>query len=139
MAVSFIDGGNRSTRRKPPTCHKSQTNLYRVHLVWTRFELTTLVVIGTDYIGSYKSNYHTITTMAAPMPMCECKINHNAIKKTKKNSKLYSTFLNKCFKHEHHVARYSYILSWLEITYICTMYMYDYNWSLIRCSNNIKV
>ena len=30
------------------------------------FELTTLVVIGTDYIGSYKSNYHTITTMMAP-------------------------------------------------------------------------
>jgi hypothetical protein len=32
------------------------------------FELTTLVVIGTDCncIGSYKSNYHTITTMMAP-------------------------------------------------------------------------
>ena len=27
------------------------------------FELTTLVVIGTDYIGSYKSNNHTIMTM----------------------------------------------------------------------------
>jgi hypothetical protein len=26
------------------------------------FELTTLVLIGTDCIGSYKSNYHTITT-----------------------------------------------------------------------------
>jgi hypothetical protein len=24
--VSFTDGGNWSTRRKPPTCHKSQTN-----------------------------------------------------------------------------------------------------------------
>jgi len=23
--VSFIDGGNRSTQRKPPTCHKSLT------------------------------------------------------------------------------------------------------------------
>jgi len=30
------------------------------------FELTTLVVIGTDCIGSYKSNYHTITTTMAP-------------------------------------------------------------------------
>jgi hypothetical protein len=39
--------------------------LYRVHLAWSRFELTTLVVIGTDCIGSHKSNYHTITTMAA--------------------------------------------------------------------------
>jgi hypothetical protein len=26
MAASFIDGGNRSSRRKPPTCRKSLTN-----------------------------------------------------------------------------------------------------------------
>ena len=25
-AVSFIGGGNKSTRRKPPNCHKSLTN-----------------------------------------------------------------------------------------------------------------
>jgi hypothetical protein len=37
-----------------------------MHLAWTGFELTTLVVIGTDCIGSYKSNYHTIPTMTAP-------------------------------------------------------------------------
>jgi hypothetical protein len=35
--------------------------LYRVHLAWTRFKLTMLVVIGIDYIGSYKPNYQTIT------------------------------------------------------------------------------
>ena len=46
VAVSFIDGGN---RRKP-----------------LRFELPTLVVIGTDCIGSCISNYHTIMTMMAP-------------------------------------------------------------------------
>ena len=40
--------------------------LYRVHLDWQGFELTTLVVMGTECIGSYKSNYHTITTMTAP-------------------------------------------------------------------------
>ena len=39
--------------------------LYTVHLTWVGIELKTLVVIGTDCIGSYKSNYHTITT--APM------------------------------------------------------------------------
>ena len=40
---------------------------YRVHLTRVRFELT-LVVIGTDYTGTYscKSNYHTITTTTAP-------------------------------------------------------------------------
>jgi hypothetical protein len=36
--------------------------LYRVHLARAGFELTTSVVTGTDCIGSYKSNYHTITT-----------------------------------------------------------------------------
>ena len=36
--------------------------LYRVHLAWAGFEITTLVVIGTDCISSCKSNYHTITT-----------------------------------------------------------------------------
>jgi len=30
-------------------------------------ELTTLVVLGTDCTGSYRSNFHTITTMTAPM------------------------------------------------------------------------
>ena len=30
-----------------------------------RFELTTLVVMGTDYTGNCKSNYHTITTKTA--------------------------------------------------------------------------
>jgi len=40
--------------------------LYRVHLVLAGFELTALMVIGTDCIGSYKSNYHAITTTATP-------------------------------------------------------------------------
>jgi hypothetical protein len=34
---------------------------------WSKFELTTSVVIGTDCIGSCKSNYHTITAMTAPI------------------------------------------------------------------------
>ena len=37
--------------------------LYWAHLPCTGFELTTLVVIGTDCIGSFKSNYHTITAL----------------------------------------------------------------------------
>ena len=40
--------------------------LYPVDLSWAGFELTTLVVIGTDCIGSCKSNYQTITTTMAP-------------------------------------------------------------------------
>ena len=41
-------------RRKPPTCRKSLTNF-----------ITTSVVIGTDCICSYKSNYHTTTATTA--------------------------------------------------------------------------
>jgi hypothetical protein len=40
--------------------------LYQVHLAWAGFELTALVVIGTDCIGSCKSNYHTIMAITAP-------------------------------------------------------------------------
>jgi hypothetical protein len=40
--------------------------LYRIHLAEAGFELTKLVVIGIDCIGSYKSNYHAITTTTAP-------------------------------------------------------------------------
>jgi hypothetical protein len=38
--------------------------LYRVHIASAGFELTTLVVIGTDCIGSYKSNYNLIMTVS---------------------------------------------------------------------------
>jgi len=70
VVVSFIGGGNRSTRRKPPTCHKSLTNFIWECCIgyispWTWFELTTLVAIGTDFICSCKSNYHTITTTSS--------------------------------------------------------------------------
>ena len=37
--------------------------LYRVYLAWAGFELTTLVMIGTDFTGSCKSNYHMIALM----------------------------------------------------------------------------
>jgi hypothetical protein len=35
-------------------------------LPWSTFELTISVVIGTDCIGSCKSNYHTMTITTAP-------------------------------------------------------------------------
>jgi len=41
--------------------------LHRIHLASAGFELTTLVAIGTDCIGSCKSNYHTI--MTAPVQL----------------------------------------------------------------------
>ena len=59
MAVSLIGGGNRSTRRKTrPAASHGQTYhkvLYQVHIALAGIELTTLVVIGTEYIGSSKT------------------------------------------------------------------------------------
>ena len=43
--------------------------LYPIRLYtspWSRLELTTSVVIGTDYIGTCKSNYYTITATTDP-------------------------------------------------------------------------
>ena len=61
VVVSFIGGGNWSTWRKA-TDKLYHIMLYRVHLARAGFELTIFVVIGTDCIGSFKSNYHTVTT-----------------------------------------------------------------------------
>jgi hypothetical protein len=49
--------------------------LYRVHLVWVEFELTTLVVIDTDYTGSCKSIHHAITVTTAAVRVGDCSIN----------------------------------------------------------------
>jgi hypothetical protein len=43
-----------------------QIMLYQVNLARVGFELKLIVVIGTDIISSYKSNYHMITTTTAP-------------------------------------------------------------------------
>jgi hypothetical protein len=52
------------------TTDLSQVTDNRDHIMlytspWSRFELTTSVVIGTNCIGSCNSNYHTITAMIA--------------------------------------------------------------------------
>ena len=67
VEVNYIGGGHRSTRREttdllPFTDKPYHTIIYRVHLGWVGWELTTRVMIGNACIGSSNSNYHTITT-----------------------------------------------------------------------------
>ena len=51
----------------PVASHWQTSHIMLYTSLWSRFELTTLVVIGTGCIGSCKSNYHTITVTTAPI------------------------------------------------------------------------
>ena len=78
VSISFIGGGDRSTweNHRPVPSH-CQTLSYNQHCIeyslpWTGFELTTLVVIGTECTCNCKSNYHTIMTTTAPINFWKC-------------------------------------------------------------------
>jgi hypothetical protein len=49
----------------------NHTVLYRVHLALAVFEFTTLVALGTDCIGSYKSDYYR-SRPRRPLPIMLC-------------------------------------------------------------------
>ena len=97
VVISFIGGGNRSTRLK--TTDLSQVTDKFDHIMlytspWSSFELTTPVVIGADCIGSCISNYHTITTMITPTQYWSVKL----FSRTAKTVNKYSTVNGLSFK-----------------------------------------
>ena len=51
----------------PGKTHRTDVCCIEYTSPWWRFELTTLVVIFIDCTGSYKSNYHTISTTTTPL------------------------------------------------------------------------
>jgi hypothetical protein len=68
---------------------------------WSRFVLTASVVIATDCIGSYQSNYHMITATTAPCVLINKYIHafdsiNNLRMKNKRNKTCMFT-LNKCY------------------------------------------
>ena len=66
--------------------------IYQVHLAWAGFEFTTLVAIGTDCIGSYKSNYHAIMATTTPFMVSEIKSTETGQKM--KNHKIWTLFFH---------------------------------------------
>ena len=61
-SVLLVEGTGKNHRPTEVTDKLYYMMLYGIHIAWAGFEITTLVGIGTDCIGSYKSNYHSITT-----------------------------------------------------------------------------
>ena len=77
MMVSFIGGRNLSTCRKLLTNFITECCIEYMHLTCAGFELTTLVVIGTDCTGSWKANHHTITATTTPIVVVEVDTKEN--------------------------------------------------------------
>ena len=113
--------------------------LYRVHLAKMGIELTTLVVIGTDCTGSYKSNYHTITTTTVTVgkhvnivlikywTICLCPLRTNYFRKPKRMS--YYPIIWRAY--------WATICTWfLDFVIVISFSTYDRDWITNELSKN---
>ena len=62
----MVETGVLQENHRAATSHWQTLSHIKFISPWVEFKLTTLVVIGTDCIGSCTSNYHTIMTTTAP-------------------------------------------------------------------------
>jgi hypothetical protein len=94
MMISLMVKETGVPGKKLPTCCKSLTNFTRLCCVssipWAGFELT-LVVIGTDYTDSCKSNNHMIMTMKAPDGQKKWQMTINDLQNTTPKTKDWAT------------------------------------------------
>jgi hypothetical protein len=92
--------------------------LYILDLDWEGFEYLTLVVIGTDCIGSHKSNYHMITTTTAH--------------KRRKVSMVCQ-----------HIFNWEFVSTWLYLQYSLvpdqSMLYYEFVSTIFSCSRSVNV
>ena len=65
-------GGPEENHRPAASHWQTLSHIMLYTSPWAGFELRTSVVIGTDCIGSCKSNYHTITATTAPGIILTC-------------------------------------------------------------------
>ena len=61
LVLLVEETGGSGENHRPVANHWQTYHIMLYTSPWSRFELTTSVVIGTDCIGSCKSNYHKIT------------------------------------------------------------------------------
>ena len=87
LLVEKTEYSEKSTDLPQMTDKLDHMMLYRVQFAWAEFELTTLVVMDTDYTGSCKSNYDHGHGYDGPLMA--------KIKRTKKQTNIYKTLHRK--------------------------------------------
>ena len=100
-------GGKFYWRRKPEYPEKTtdpsqvidklyHVMLHWVHIAWAEFEFTILVMIGTNYTDSCKSNYHVITATMSPIywTCSQPEYTWNTVRWTSNNNKSINLRIN---------------------------------------------
>ena len=93
--------------------------LYRIRLAWAGFELTTLVVIGSDCTGSCKFNSHMITTTTV-RPIVKFYIlfqtvRGNMLKRSAMQSFKIELLINNCYELTYGDILIDWLIDWLAL------------------------